>query len=141
MATSNIQKTWIESEIYWISNDDFDSFYPEYETLEKEVENLSKSYEMYSKFYEQWVNIDLNVKVASCYYDWCNIYIELKSDMDTYEDLDEMYEDLWLSETNKDKIEKAIDGIEKAISKIALVKKLRCLGTASNGESFYEEVK
>jgi len=157
MATSNIQKTGLESAIYFIepntseeninfykTEEPFENYNND-EILELLYENFNEScenyypeaieeawgeieLELYSHYYENYVRFTLKIEIEACYYEWINLIITSSEDL----------ENLDFSNTSLKKIERGIKKLEKIMSNYST--KLRTVFSFSNWETFYEKI-
>jgi len=128
MATSNIQQTGLENSIYFI--EDVEGYDEQYDDLKDNIrcENYLEEVEVFDRAYKEWTTLSIVIKIAWCYYDWVNLIIICDQELD----------DLDLSKSSLNKIDRAIARLEKIMKEYST--ELRCTARFSNGETIYEEV-
>jgi len=122
MATSNIQHTGLEESIHFIEDEENVEYIQECVDFDKYIEEV-KVYDNNSK---EWEELDLEIKMKGCYYEWANLIIESSEDI----------EEMDLSLTSERKITRAIKRLEKVMSTYSI--KIKCVGSFSNWETIFE---
>lgn len=128
MATSNIQSSWLESNIYYIESIEDDDFQYEHlrDDLENDISNISIS--LYDRDIKEYIYLNFQIAINDCYYAWVNLTINCNKDLNDFN----------FSKTSDKKIEKIIRKLEKTCDKYSI--KIKCIWRASNWEAFYKKI-